>query len=59
MNEHLPEAAEAAEEDHPRPPGVGAKALALAGFAEAVLADDPTGHGGIMTWTYTSYAAEG
>ena len=47
------ESTENADNDPAPQPGIGAKALALAGFAETALVEDPTtvisGHGGIFT----------
>jgi hypothetical protein len=56
VNDPQTEAIEAVEDDAPGLAGVGAKALALAGFAETALADAAdtlvSGHSGIMTWTF-------
>lgn len=53
MNDTHTEATETAETDPATEHGIGAKALALAGFAETALTADPTtvisGHSGIMT----------
>lgn len=59
MKNERPEATSTPEADSTSEPGIGSKALALAGFAETSLTDDPTTiispHGGVLTWTVIGY----